>query len=185
MLNVTFTRMFGHRGDTFPCFYSTLDTSLVITQLDYTQVTSSLFYSTAIPFSLFLLSTCYLVMAYAYIYSKDTLEQNPSSSTISAPDVLSMSKSSPLATSSDTLMESHSLLGSCHSKENVRRYRLAEDKYNINCGVDFSEPPSRFRRRTDRLTEMSKYHIYYSRKLFIVFFCRNFTLQNQFIDYNS
>ena len=178
----TFARMFGHRGESFPSLHSTLDTSLVITQLDYTQVTSSLFYSTAIPFSLFLLSTCYLVMAYAYIYSKDTLEQNPSSSTISAPDVLSMSKSSPLATSSDTLMESHSLLGSCHSKENVRRYRLAEDKI---IAVDFSEPPSRFRRRTDRLTEMSKYHIYYSGKLFIVFFCRNFTLQNQFIDYNS
>ena len=156
--------MFGHRGDTFPCFYSTLDKSLVITQLDYSQVTSSLFYSTVIPFSLFLLSTSYLVMAYAYIYSKDTLEQNPSSSTISGPDVLSMSKSSPLATSSDTLMESHSLLGSCHSKENVRRYRLDEDKYNINCGVDFSEPPSRFKRRTDRLTEMSKYNYLLNRR---------------------
>ena len=69
----TFARMFGHRGDTFPCFFSTRDPSLVITQLDYTQVTSSLLYSTTIPFSLFLLSTCYLVIVYAYIYNKDTM----------------------------------------------------------------------------------------------------------------
>ena len=43
------------------------------------KVTYSLFYSTAIPFSLFLLSTCYLVIAYAYIYNKDTMVTQKSS----------------------------------------------------------------------------------------------------------
>ena len=63
-----FAATFGLPGHNFTCFYSSLDPELVISRLDYEEITRSLLYSLAIPLPVFTLAVCYLVFAYLYIY---------------------------------------------------------------------------------------------------------------------
>ena len=63
-----FAATFGQLGRNFTCFYSSLDPELVISRLDYEEITRSLLYSLAIPLPVFSLAVCYLVFAYLYIY---------------------------------------------------------------------------------------------------------------------
>ena len=63
---------FGQTGTTFNCFVSQKDPELVITDLDYEEVYTSLLYSIALPLPIFFLSLFYLVIAYLYIYKEDT-----------------------------------------------------------------------------------------------------------------
>lgn len=55
----------------FPCYYSKVDPSLVISELDYWQNTLNLVYSMAIPIPSFIISVIYLTYAYFKIYNED------------------------------------------------------------------------------------------------------------------
>ena len=69
-----FAATFGQLGRNFTCFYSSLDPELVISRLDYEEITRSLLYSLAIPLPVFSLAVCYLVFAYLYIYRNIELD---------------------------------------------------------------------------------------------------------------
>ena len=70
-----FAATFGQLGRNFTCFYSSLDPELVISRLDYEEITRSLLYSLAIPLPVFSLAVCYLVFAYLYIYRNIELDK--------------------------------------------------------------------------------------------------------------
>ena len=72
--SLAFAKTFGELGRNFTCFYSSLDPELVISRLDYEEVTRSLLYSLAIPLPVFSLAVCYLVFAYLYIYRNNKLD---------------------------------------------------------------------------------------------------------------
>ncbi|XP_061397930.1 protein tipE [Musca vetustissima] len=58
-------------GVKFPCYYSKVDPSVVISELDYWQNTLNLIYSIAIPVPSFIISVIYLTYAYFKIYNED------------------------------------------------------------------------------------------------------------------
>ena len=69
-----FAATYGQLDHNFTCFYSSLDPELVISRLDYEEITRSLLYSLAIPLPVFSLAVCYLVFAYLYIYRNNELD---------------------------------------------------------------------------------------------------------------
>ncbi|XP_017842238.1 protein tipE [Drosophila busckii] len=72
MLNCTiWLRRYTKIGIKFPCYYSKVDPSLVISDLDYWQNTLNLVYSMAIPIPSFIISVIYLTYAYFKIYNED------------------------------------------------------------------------------------------------------------------
>ncbi|XP_015044102.1 protein tipE [Drosophila pseudoobscura] len=72
MLNCTiWLRRYTKIGMKFPCYYSRVDPSLVISDLDYWQNTLNLVYSMAIPIPSFIISVIYLTYAYFKIYNED------------------------------------------------------------------------------------------------------------------
>ncbi|EDW05404.1 protein tipE [Drosophila mojavensis] len=72
MLNCTiWLKRYMRIGIKFPCYYSKVDPSLVISDLDYWQNTLNLVYSMAIPIPSFIISVIYLTYAYFKIYNED------------------------------------------------------------------------------------------------------------------
>lgn len=72
MLNCTiWLKRYTKIGIKFPCYYSKVDPSLVISDLDYWQNTLNLVYSMAIPIPSFIISVIYLTYAYFKIYNED------------------------------------------------------------------------------------------------------------------
>lgn len=72
MLNCTiWLKRYTKIGIKFPCYYSKVDPSLVISDLDYWQNTLNLIYSMAIPIPSFIISVIYLTYAYFKIYNED------------------------------------------------------------------------------------------------------------------
>ncbi|XP_053952481.1 protein tipE [Anastrepha ludens] len=72
MLNCTiWLKRYTKVGIKFPCYYSKVDPSLVISDLDYWQNTLNLIYSMAIPIPSFIISVIYLTYAYFKIYNED------------------------------------------------------------------------------------------------------------------
>jgi len=72
MLNCTiWLKRYTKIGMKFPCYYSRVDPSLVISDLDYWQNTLNLVYSMAIPIPSFIISVIYLTYAYFKIYNED------------------------------------------------------------------------------------------------------------------
>ncbi|XP_067645610.1 protein tipE [Eurosta solidaginis] len=72
MLNCTiWLKRYTRIGIKFPCYYSKVDPSLVISDLDYWQNTLNLIYSMAIPIPSFIISVIYLTYAYFKIYNED------------------------------------------------------------------------------------------------------------------
>ncbi|XP_017127086.1 protein tipE [Drosophila elegans] len=72
MLNCTiWLKRYTKIGMKFPCYYSKVDPSLVISDLDYWQNTLNLVYSMAIPIPSFIISVIYLTYAYFKIYNED------------------------------------------------------------------------------------------------------------------
>ena len=90
-----FVETFGRPGHNFTCFYSAVAADLVITRLDYAEITRTLLLrwgtrvtchtlsrvtchvsSLAIPVPVFTLAVCYLVFAYIHIY-RDRPHQPP------------------------------------------------------------------------------------------------------------
>lgn len=72
MLNCTiWLKRYTRIGVKFPCYYSKVDPSVVISDLDYWQNTLNLIYSMAIPIPSFIISVIYLTYAYFKIYNED------------------------------------------------------------------------------------------------------------------
>ena len=72
MLNCTiWLKRYMKIGVKFPCYYSKVDPSVVISHLDYWQNTLNLVYSMAIPIPSFIISVIYLTYAYFKIYNED------------------------------------------------------------------------------------------------------------------
>uniref|UniRef100_A0A1A9UG51 Protein tipE n=2 Tax=Glossina TaxID=44049 RepID=A0A1A9UG51_GLOAU len=72
MLNCTiWLKRYVRIGVKFPCYYSKVDPSVVISDLDYWQNTLNLVYSMAIPIPSFIISVIYLTYAYFKIYNED------------------------------------------------------------------------------------------------------------------
>ncbi|XP_055846157.1 protein tipE [Episyrphus balteatus] len=72
MLNCSiWTKRYIKLKSMFPCYYSKVDPSLVISELDYWQNTLNLVYSMAIPIPSFIISVIYLTYAYFKIYNED------------------------------------------------------------------------------------------------------------------
>ena len=63
-----FAETYGKVNTNFTCFYSSIEPDLVITRLNYKEITRTLLYCFAIPVPVFTLSICYLLFAYLYIY---------------------------------------------------------------------------------------------------------------------
>ena len=70
-LYLVFADTYGRAGHNFTCFYSSVEPELVITRLNYEEITRTLLYSFAIPVPVFTLAVCYLVFAYIYIYAEE------------------------------------------------------------------------------------------------------------------
>ncbi|XP_044765616.1 protein tipE [Coccinella septempunctata] len=72
MLNCTiFLKKHKNIGTNFTCYYSRVDPSIVITDLDMWQVYMNLVYAMAIPIPSFIISVIYLAFAYFKIYNDD------------------------------------------------------------------------------------------------------------------
>lgn len=72
MLNCTiWTKKYKEIGSNFSCYYSQVDPSLVISDLDMWQNTLNLVYAMAIPIPSFIISVIYLTFAYFMIYNED------------------------------------------------------------------------------------------------------------------
>ncbi|KAL3290139.1 hypothetical protein HHI36_023504 [Cryptolaemus montrouzieri] len=72
MLNCTiFLKTYKNVGTNFTCYYSRVDPSIVITDLDMWQVYMNLVYAMAIPIPSFIISVIYLAFAYFKIYNDD------------------------------------------------------------------------------------------------------------------
>lgn len=72
MLNCTiWSKKYKDIGSNFTCFYSMVDPSLVISDLDLWQNTLNLVYAMAIPIPSFIISVIYLTFAYFMIYNED------------------------------------------------------------------------------------------------------------------
>lgn len=72
MLNCTiFLKKYKTIGTNFTCYYSRVDPSIVITDLDMWQVYMNLVYAMAIPIPSFIISVIYLAFAYFKIYNDD------------------------------------------------------------------------------------------------------------------
>lgn len=71
-LNCTiWTKRYDVKGRKFPCYYSRINPSIVISDLDLWQNTLNLVYSMAIPIPSFIISVIYLAYAYFKIYNED------------------------------------------------------------------------------------------------------------------
>ncbi|KAL5292416.1 hypothetical protein ACFFRR_011311 [Megaselia abdita] len=71
-LNCTiWTKRYDVIGRKFPCYYSRINPSIVISDLDLWQNTLNLVYSMAIPIPSFIISVIYLSYAYFKIYNED------------------------------------------------------------------------------------------------------------------
>lgn len=72
MLNCTiWSKKYKDIGSNFSCYYSMVDPSLVISDLDLWQNTLNLVYAMAIPIPSFIISVIYLTFAYFLIYNED------------------------------------------------------------------------------------------------------------------
>ncbi|KAK9889231.1 hypothetical protein WA026_004506 [Henosepilachna vigintioctopunctata] len=72
MLNCTiFLKTYKSVGTNFSCYYSRVDPSIVISDLDMWQVYMNLVYAMAIPIPSFIISVIYLAFAYFKIYNDD------------------------------------------------------------------------------------------------------------------
>ncbi|XP_034938601.1 protein tipE-like isoform X1 [Chelonus insularis] len=72
MLNCSiFYRQYANIGQNFSCYYSKVDPSIVISDLDMWQVYMNLVYAMAIPIPSFIISVIYLTIAYFKIYNED------------------------------------------------------------------------------------------------------------------
>lgn len=72
MLNCSiFLKTYREIGTNFSCYYSRVDPSLVISDLDMWQVYMNLVYAMAIPIPSFIISVIYLAVAYFKIYNED------------------------------------------------------------------------------------------------------------------
>lgn len=72
MLNCSiFLKMYKEIGTNFSCYYSKVDPSIVISNLDMWQVYMNLVYALAIPIPSFIISVVYLAFAYFKIYNED------------------------------------------------------------------------------------------------------------------
>lgn len=72
MLNCTiWSKKYKDIGSNFSCYYSMVDPSLVISDLDLWQNTLNLVYAMAIPIPSFIISVIYLTFAYFMIYNED------------------------------------------------------------------------------------------------------------------
>lgn len=72
MLNCTiWLKAHAAIGLNYSCYYSRIEPSLVITDLDMWQVYMNLVYAIAIPIPSFIVSIIYLVIAYLYIYNEE------------------------------------------------------------------------------------------------------------------
>lgn len=72
MLNCSvFLKTYKEIGTNFSCYYSRVDPSLVISDLDMWQVYMNLVYAMAIPIPSFIISVVYLAVAYFKIYNED------------------------------------------------------------------------------------------------------------------
>lgn len=72
MLNCTiWSKKYKDIGSNFSCFYSMVDPSLVISDLDLWQNKLNLVYAMAIPIPSFIISVIYLTFAYFLIYNED------------------------------------------------------------------------------------------------------------------
>lgn len=67
--NSTFARSYGIVGANFSCFYSLIDPTLAITQLNIEKVRSELIYCLTVPIILFVISVVYLFYAYFKLYA--------------------------------------------------------------------------------------------------------------------
>lgn len=59
-----FDEHYGLNGSIFPCYYSTLQPNVTVTQLNLEEVKESLIYAIAIPWSCFIASILYLLVTY-------------------------------------------------------------------------------------------------------------------------
>jgi len=74
-----FAEEFGKIGNQFPCYFSMVNPDIVITELDYKEISDTLIYGVSIPCTVFSVSIFYLVMAYLHIYprnNKDILQKH-------------------------------------------------------------------------------------------------------------
>lgn len=69
--NNTFAPAYGVVGANFSCFYSLVDPTLAITQLNIDKVHSDLIYCLTVPIICFLISVVYLLYAYFKLYADD------------------------------------------------------------------------------------------------------------------
>ncbi|KAK0088634.1 hypothetical protein PV325_011198 [Microctonus aethiopoides] len=72
MLNCSiFYRQYSAIGHNFSCYYSKVDPSIVMSDLDMWQVYMNLVYAMAIPIPSFIISVIYLTVAYFKIYNEE------------------------------------------------------------------------------------------------------------------
>lgn len=71
-----FYKKYRQVGTNYSCYYSTIDPSMVISNLDMWQVYLNLIYAMAIPIPSFIVSVVYLAFAYFKIYNEDDEELN-------------------------------------------------------------------------------------------------------------
>jgi hypothetical protein len=68
--NNTFASAYGILGANFSCYYSLIDPTLAITQLNIAKVRAELIYCLTIPIILFVISVVYLFYAYFKLYAE-------------------------------------------------------------------------------------------------------------------
>jgi len=69
-----FAEEYGKIGNQFPCYFSMVNPDIVITELDYKEISDTLIYGVSIPCTVFSVSIIYLVMAYLHIYPRNKKE---------------------------------------------------------------------------------------------------------------
>ena len=72
--NNTFASTYGILGANFSCYYSLIDPTLAITQLNIAKVRAELIYCLTIPIILFVISVVYLFYAYFKIYAEPSAD---------------------------------------------------------------------------------------------------------------
>ncbi|KAK4002537.1 hypothetical protein OUZ56_004359 [Daphnia magna] len=72
--NNTFASTYGILGANFSCYYSLIDPTLAITQLNIAKVRAELIYCLTIPIILFVISVVYLFYAYFKLYAEPTAD---------------------------------------------------------------------------------------------------------------
>ena len=66
--NNSFAPLYGVVGNNFSCYYSLVDPTLAITQLDIGEMRAQLIYCLTIPIFLFIVSCSFLMYAYCVLY---------------------------------------------------------------------------------------------------------------------